>query len=502
MKEKTVSYLIIASSIFLLSPLAVFVFNVISNLNFEILSLYFSKEMLHLFLYTCFLGFAASVFSTLLGLFIALALEFYEVKFSSSFKALFFILLILPNYFFTFSWLGFLGKRGTLTQFQMPNLPVNVYTPEFLLFTFVISSFPLATLLLMLGIRNIASELIEAGRLFSKRVIGKIIIPLLKPYLLVSFFITFFLFFSEYITPSYLGINLYQNEIFLQLGAFYNLQGAGILSLPLFFVSIVISSLIVYYFKKRNFCVISGEMKTKHAKIITRKEKLIGLLLLLLLSLSLGIPFSMLLIESELSFAQAMNTTKNEILNSILLSLLSSLLTTIFAFLVVLFVKNKVYINFLIFFPFSIPSVLLAISLIHFYQFMPFSSFIPLLHGYIIKFLPYSILFLAAFSEQISKSIEDANKIFVRSLGERFFKIFLPIFKPSLTISFLLVFVLSIGEVSISQLLAPPGFQTLAIKLDILMHYGNYSYVSSLLIFIMFLAFVSYYLMEVKRWKQ
>lgn len=506
MKEKTISFLlIIISFIIIFLPLVMFIFNIFLNLNFEILATYFNKEIIYLFFYTCALSFVVAVFSTLLGFFIALAVEIYEIKFASKFKSLFFIPLVLPTYLFTFSWLGFLGKRGTLTEFQMPNLPINIYTPEFLVFIFTISFFPISMILCILGMKNIPSELVEAGKIFIRRkIITKIIIPLMKPYLFVSFFIIFFLFFSEYITPSYLGINLYQNEIFTQLGAFYNIYGAGILSVPIFLTGFAMNFIILYYFKKRNFAIISGEMKKdyKKLKIKPKNEKIILIFLILLALLCVAIPFFMLLMESEFSFIKAISSAKNEIINSIFLSLLSSFLIVIFSFFVILFIKNKLYLNLLIVLPFSVPSIIIAISLIHFYQFLSFNTlFLSLIHGLVIKFLPYSILLFASFSEQLSKSIEESGKIFITGLNKRISKIFIPIFWKSITVSFLLVFILSISEVSITQLLIPPGFQTFSIKIDILMHYGSYSHVSSLLLFLIFLAFIGYYLIEVRKWK-
>ncbi len=506
MKERIISPALIAVGVLaVMLPPAAFMLRILTNLNPELFALYFNREIICLFLYTSLLASVAGFASTLLGFFVAFSVELLGPGLSSRFKTLFLLPLALPTYLFTFSWLGFLGKRGTLAQFQMPNLPLNIHTPGFLIFIFVISSFPIAMLLCAIGIRNIPSELIEAGRIFSrKNLLKKIILPLLKPYLLASFFVTFFLFFSEYVTPSYLGIRLYQNEIFTQLGAFYNVQGAGILSLPVFSIAIAISSAMLYYFGKRDFCVISGEAKRfTGLRASPEREKIVLPPLLLLAFLCVGVPFFMLLAESELAFAKAASIAKNEILNALALSLLSSFLVTLFAFFTVLFVKNKFYLNLLVVSPFSLPSVLLAISLIHFYQFSFFyGSVLPLIHGFFLKFLPYSILVLVSFSEQVSKSVEEASEIFVRGLGRKISRIFLPLFSKGIAASFFIVFVLSMSEVSVTQLLAPAGFQTLAVKIDILMHYGNYSCVASLLLLLMLLVFIVYYLIEGVKWKR
>ena len=147
-----------------------------------------------------------------------------------------------------FSWLGVLGKRGTFIDIVFPNLSLDIYNPLTVIFFLLMSFFPISMFIISLGLKNIDENLIDAGKLSnSRKLTSKIIIPLIKPHLLIACFFVFILSVSEYIVPSFLRVNVYSSEVFAQLAAFYDLKRAIVYSLPLIFLAILISGLKYVY---------------------------------------------------------------------------------------------------------------------------------------------------------------------------------------------------------------------------------------------------------------
>ena len=64
----------------------------------------------------------------------------------------------------------------------------------------------------------------------------------------------------------------------------------------------------------------------------------------------------------------------------------------------------------------------------------------------------------------------------------------LPLIRTSILNAFLIGFVFSMGELAASQLVAPPGYQTLPIRMFTILHYGQDHLVAAMVILIMVFA--------------
>jgi len=462
--------------------------------NFVAFSL--DKRLVNIFLRTIVIGSLTATFSIILGFALAYLLEFVNIKHPNIWRAVLFTPFLIPAYFFVFSWLGFLGKRGTFTSITFQNIQIDVYNPAFLIFFLTLSFFPIAMFIISLGLKNINMNLIDAGRLSkSKKVLKKIILPLIKPHLIASFFIVFSLTVSDYTTSSFLRINTYQGEIFDQLAVFYNTKMATIYSIPLLLFSFGVSFCFYYYLKGKRFVTISGMSRKKviFVKLKNYEKVLVYTFFLSLLLFSLGIPILMLFIESEFQFSTALLATKNELISSLVIGGVSSLLITILGFFIFHFFKENNLLNLIIIFPLTIPATVIGISLIDLYSTTPiYGNVVLLIICYITRFLPFSILILSPFLTQLSQNLEESAKLSTGNFLKIFWKILLPLSKGGFVLSFIIVFILCLTEISITQMLAPAGFQTLAMRIDTLMHYANYSFVASLSLILLILIIFLY----------
>jgi iron(III) transport system permease protein len=396
--------------------------------------------------------------------------------------------------------MGLLGKRGTFTEMIFQNIPINIYNPFALIIFLSLTYFPIAMFIISLGLKNIDSNLIDSGRLSNrKKVIRKIVLRLIRPHLFIACFFVFALAISEYTVPAFLRINVYSSEIFAQLAAYYDIKRAIIFSLPSVGLALLLAGSIYFYFRKKSFTTISSFSRKKVNFIdLSKRQKVVAYFFILtILSFSLLLPIYILFIESESTFFDAVNSSKIQITNSLLTSISGATVATFLGFFTYYFFKSNKSLIALISFPLAISSPVIGISLINFYNNLPIpiygTAWIIIL-GYLLKFLPFSVLIFSSFFPQISPSIEESARLAKSSFLKRIYKIIIPMTKGGFLSSFIIIFILCFGEVGLTQMVTPPGFQTLSMRIETLMHYANYSYVASLSLFFLSIMFLAYIL--------
>ena len=437
---------------------------------------------------------SSSIIATLLGIIVAFFLEFSSIKFKTFFKFIFLLPLLIPPYIFTFSWMGFLGKRGMFIETIFPNFPIDIYNIYFVVFMLILSYFPLSLLLISWGMKSIDRNLIDSARLISlKKTITKIILPLLTPHIIINMFLIFVFAISEYIVPSFLRVNTFSGELFAQFSAFYDLEGALVYSALFLILSFALSFAIFLYFRDKKLYSVSSYFKNPVSFINLHgfKKFVVYTFLGMIFLFSFLIPFLVVILESEFKILDAIISSSKQVLNSLLISIVSSVIITLTGFFVYRILRGKNIFS-IFSLPLSLSSPLIAISIINLYILTPaYGTVFMLLLAYMMKYLPISVLLFYVFGFQISTEIEEASKIYVKDF-KRVFKIILPLSIGGIISSLFLLTIFIINEADISLMVSPPGFQTLSLKIETLMHYGNYSFVASLSLFLILLTLLLY----------
>ncbi len=466
-----------------------------SFLDFIIFS--FDQRVIQIFFRTLLIGFFTSLLCGMIGLILAVLLEFSDILHKKIFRFLLFTPFLIPTYLSTFSWLAFLGKRGTYSSLVFPNLPIDIYNPVTLVIFLSLSFFPISMFVISLGLKNLDRNLIDAARLSkNKRTLRKIVMPLVKPHILIACFFVFVLSISEYTVPSFLRVNTYSDEIFAQLAAFYNLRRATVYSFPLILLALGVSGLFYFYSKKKSFVTISTFSRQKKDFIkLSKFQKFLSYSFIFLLVLfSLLVPIFMLIIESGPIF-KSIVFAKESIFNSFWSGVLSSFIITIFGFFTYYFLRENPLLTGLISFPLSIASPVLGIAMINLYNNLPvpvYGTILMIVFGYVLRFLPFSVFTFSAFFPQVSPSLEESARISGSGFLKTLQKIIIPLTKAGFISSFIIVFIFCLGEIGVTQMISPPGFQTLPMRIETLMHYGNYPYVASLSLLLLTFIFVFY----------
>jgi iron(III) transport system permease protein len=134
--------------------------------------------------------------------------------------------------------------------------------------------------------------------------------------------------------------------------------------------------------------------------------------------------------------------------------------------------------------PVAVPPILVGIALIGLWN-RPatgwlYDSLAILVLGNLARFLPFAIRMIHAGLRQIDPALEEAAWLASPRRSRIIGRIILPLSRRALGASFLIMLVLTMGELSLTLLVVPPGVETLPVRIYNLMHYGAEETVAAL----------------------
>lgn len=137
--------------------------------------------------------------------------------------------------------------------------------------------------------------------------------------------------------------------------------------------------------------------------------------------------------------------------------------------------KGKGLVQVLVLLPMAVPGFVLALffaSLL--FSLGLYSRFLSILIGHVVLFLPYAIRILSVSFGQVHQDVIDAARDCGASPTQRFLNAYVPVLKPGILASLIIVFVLSIEEFAIAFILGSPDFTTVP---TILYSYLGYDFI-------------------------
>ena len=108
------------------------------------------------------------------------------------------------------------------------------------------------------------------------------------------------------------------------------------------------------------------------------------------------------------------------------------------------------------------------------YRFGIYNKFIGIMVGHIVLFLPYAIRILAVSFSQVRQDLIDAARDLGASRWARFQAAYLPVLRPGILASLIIVFIQSIEEFALSFVIGSPDFTTVP---TILYSYLGYNFI-------------------------
>ena len=469
---------LLVAGLILLSPM----YLVFRSLNTDISTwqLLIRPRVFMVLLRTILLVVSVTVISSL----IAIPLAWLQVRTDLRLKKLWSVLtllpLVIPSYVGGFIFIVALGPKGMLQKllsaiWGIERIPdINGYLGAVVILSLL--SFPYILLTVKSGLRQLDPNLEESAQILGDgrwRLFFLITMPVLRPSIVAGALLVALYTLSDFGAVSILRYETFTWAIFNQYEGSLNRNFGALLSMILIVISLfVVISEGLSRGKGRYYR--SGHGVSRHPKLISLGHWQWPSLLFSIAVTVLGLvlPISVLLywlIRGVLA-GEPLLILLGPMINSITISLAAAVVTVIVAIPVaVLSVRYISVLGIVIekvtYIGFALPGIAVALGLVFFgANYMPliYQTFVILIVGYVILFLPAAVGSIRASLLQVRPEIEQAG----RSLGHSSFYVLktltIPLVKHGMFAGGAIVFLLTMKELPATLILSPLGFDTLA----------------------------------------
>ncbi|MBM3485348.1 MAG: iron ABC transporter permease [Alphaproteobacteria bacterium] len=413
-----------------------------------------------------------------------------------------FFIPILPV---TLSWILLMSPRYGLINQALQNLPFidapvfDIYSIGGILWVHVIAaSVPVMVLLLGPAIRQLDASFEEVGRVCGSspfQVFRRITLPILAPAILTGTLAGFIKSLEAFEVEQLLGrpadIYVYSTRIY-DLASWEPPNFKGATALSTFVLTCLLLIAIVYQRLSRRtaHATILGRGASFAALQIGRVRWTISGILMLVVAIALVVPLAMLVVGSCMKLfgfftiaapytlehwrtVLADPTFMRSLVNSLVLSAGAGfggvLLYAVIAYLIVRSrLPGRMLIDLLAWLPWSIPGILLGISVLWLILASPLLSFLygslfSLMLIMIIAQMPIGVHMMKTAIGQIGIELEHSSRMCGAGATRTFFAIVLPLIRPMLVSIFVIVFISAIRDISTIIFLASAKNQTLSL---------------------------------------
>jgi len=447
--------------------------------------LFISNRQMNIFLKTISFGIVTSLVVTILGALLA----YFSIKHIKNITLLLIILfayMIIPPYIHSFAWLN--GFQIILNQNAISGFFISVVVQ-------ICYFLPWATILWIVYYKYIPSTLFDETKLNSNKLFFTIY-KMSKQIFIFIFMLIFMLSINDFTIPSIFAYNTYPVEIMSTYSSGVSFINTFLISLPIIIMVICITYIIFSHFKNNEY----NNIEQSKYNYYTKRNYIIYVFWILYIA----IPIILMLIEaSSINFKYVFEILKDNFLFSISSSIYASIITIVLSYYLAFYVYRKrkftKIIWIIILLLFSIPSTVNGIIVNKLYQiiyeYLPWLDFtyfssIQVVHVLINKSLPISFIIFYIGFIQLDEKVIDYYKLHSNNTNKILYVIFWYYMKTYLFINFIVVFILSIGELGGTIMVIPPGKSTLTITIYNYLHYGSSDIVSALCMFMVLFVFV------------
>lgn len=425
--------------------------------------LFYNNALWHSFNNSLILALMVALISTLLGTVIGLLLSKTTLYGRIFWLALLLIPLLLPPYILAYGWYTLLGRESTLGH-----LLFGFGGTSFILFCIYL---PIPILITSLFIRQSNPRLEEAGLLMGSwyTVLKHITLPLLRPAMILSFLLVFILTIGESSVANFLRYDIFPMESFIQFSAFYDFKTATVYTMPLILIVFVVLFIEHAFLGKKSLTLKIQSKQHFLALHSWHFPLLLGMVVFVSVTVLLPL-FGLVVHTSMQDFIATLNTTLPSLKRSILYASMGATLLLFFGLFsayIIVYKTSKLwkYLDTMILFFFILSSIIIGIALILFWN-KPstniiYTTPIIILFGYLIKYLLLSTKILELKLSQIPHSFIESAQLLGASWYQILYTILIPLLKESLIMAWVIGFIFSLRESTITMLVAPAGSSTL-----------------------------------------
>ena len=461
--------LVLLLVVLIMLPLLLLIIQWLTGTDNAALLSFISRETLLLIGKSFLLSSMAALLATLIGTVCALLLYKFKLSFSGFYKAVLLLPLFISPYIFAVAWKdGFYWLFGNTAAFYSVAGVILVHTLVF---------FPLTMLIIGSALSQIHAGYEEAGFMMVpfRKMLLKILFPLIRPALTISFLLVMIFSLSDFSVPAFFGVHTFTTEVFTQFSAFYNYQLAIGQSVLLLILCLLLMLAEARYLSDAPFfsVEVKGSISKKYR---TGKQHFIfHVMLLILMFTALILPVFILVVQSlsgrMLFLGKAWELIAPAAFQSVKVAFAGAFLITIIGLWTAYIQERQQFKipNFLLLLSFIVPSTVLGIAFIRYFNtpslnFIYGSVFI-LLITYLSRFGFIASRIIGNGIKQVPVSFEEAALVMGISPATKFFKITIPLLTPSLFATFVLSFVLCLGELGTAIMIYPPGTELMPVKI-------------------------------------
>jgi iron(III) transport system permease protein len=476
------------TAIALALPLTYLVIRTVGVGGEEFLALVSSPRTIEVLLNSAGIAVAAPLFSAL----IAVPIAFLTVRTDLPWRRFWLIAttlpLAVPDYVGCFALIAAFGPKGSLLQLLLEPLGVQelpeIYGWPGTILALTLFSYPYLLLSIRAGLQGIDPAMEEAARSLGhsqSSTFFRIILPAVRPSLVAGGLLVALQALQDFGTISLMRFDAFTRVIFLQYRYTFNRNQSAALALILVVLMLLLLWL-EYKVRSRAAYYSRGTTSQRPQALVHLGVWKVPALLFCLAVVSLGLvlPFGVTLFwlvrgltvrgwYEIVSLQQVMQLAWHSIWAAGLAALVATICALPVAILAVRFpsrittaIERCSYISF------GLPGIVVALSLVFWgSNYLPwlYQSLPMLVFAYLVLFLPQSVGTLRSSLLQVYPQLEESARSLGRTSWQTLKEITLPLVCPGVLSGAALVFLTAIKELPATLLLAPIGFNTLAMHI-------------------------------------
>ena len=460
---------------------------------------------------TTIVGIGTAALATLIGTPLGIVLARVPLRRKALVRLLLGAPVLLPPYIVALAWVSLGSSHGVLGQIVGADVAAKwTYSLPAAILILSLVLYPLSMLLTEVALRRVDGRLEEAALTAAPpgRVMWRITLPLAAPAILAAALIIFVLAVSEFGVPGLLQVRVYTTEVFTAFAAQYDFSRAIALAVPLLGLCVVVAAAGAWLLGDR---LVTARRSIGVSPVsFGAYRRPAATAVLLIVAVAVALPLLTLMVQalSARSFAAAIGGSLEATVNSLLLAAAGA--TVVVAVAMVLGFEQarasrslRLASQVTLVVMFTVPSTIIGVGLIGLWN---RTGPLGALYGtdamfllvYLARFIPVATLIIAATTQTVSVSQEEAAAVSGIGWFRTMRGIVLPQLKGGLVAAWVVAFVMAFGELGASILVAPPGEATLPIRIYTIIantppsHVAALALLQSLVIFAPVAAFGAY----------
>jgi iron(III) transport system permease protein len=462
-----------------------------------------------------------SVFSTVLGAFLAYLSVRTDIPLKGLFSFLPIVPMMIPHVLFSSAWIALLNPTNGMFNVMLRNLfglargPFNIYSLGGMIFLEGMLDLPVTYLVMAPAMVSFDTKLEEAARVSGAsnfHTLRTVTLPVLKPAILATFTLAIIRSLASFAVPRMVGVpgRIYvlttHIHRIISIGWSPDYGQAAAIGLIVLAVAIVL----VYLYRRlisesAQFVTVTGKGFRPTEIKLGRAKYPLFIVCLLFFAFLVVIPLATLIYMSFLPYTMVPSTRAFSMMsldnwktvinsarmlsalkNSAFLAIVGAtvaILLSIFVAYIIVKVKSKAstFLESLTFLSFSFPGMIIGVGFMWFLVKTPlYATLGGLLVAYVGTYLPYGVRPLRSAFTQIDEELEESARVFGASFLRSLRDIVVPLLAPAVISAWVLTAAMFIRELSVSVVLSRPGTEVLTVEIMKLADDGLWGQVAAL----------------------